>query len=51
MEYAGYLFAAFGILWAAIFGYVLVLWRRQRGLQRDIASLEETLQQKSWNSR
>ncbi len=46
MENAGYLLAAFSIVWAVVFGYVLVLLRRQTSLQRDIASLKETMRQK-----
>jgi len=46
MENAGYLFAAFGIIWAAIFIYILVLWKRQRSMQTDIALLKETLRRK-----
>ena len=41
MENLGYLFAAFAIVWAVIFGYVLSLSRRQRQLRREIDSLKE----------
>ena len=40
MENAGYLFAAFTIIWALVFGYVLVLFNRQRRLRREINSLK-----------
>lgn len=46
MENAGYIFAAFAIIWAAVFGYVLVLFNRQRRLRREIDSLKETLKGK-----
>ncbi len=46
MENAGYIFAAFAIIWAAVFGYVLVLFNRQRRLRREIDSLKEILKEK-----
>ncbi len=46
MENAGYLFAAFAIVWAVVFGYVLLLFNRQRRLRREIDSLKEVLQAK-----
>ncbi len=42
MQNAGYLFAAFAIIWAVVFGYILVLLRRQRAVQREIEALKET---------
>jgi len=42
MENAGYLFATFTIIWALVFGYVLLLSNRQRRLRREIDSLKET---------
>ncbi len=47
MENASYLFAAFAIVWAAVFGYVLLLFNRQRRLRREIDSLKETLGQRA----
>ncbi len=41
MENVGYLFAAFAIVWAVIFGYVLLLLNSQRRLRREIDSLKE----------
>lgn len=41
MENLGYLFAAYTIVWAVIFGYIFCLSRRQRQLQREIESLKE----------
>ncbi len=46
MENAGYLFAAFAIAWAVVFGYVVVLFNREKKLERDIQSLRESLKQK-----
>jgi CcmD family protein len=41
MENAGYLFTAFSIVWALVFGYVLLLSIRQRNQQREISALKE----------
>ena len=46
MENAGYLFAAFSAIWAAVFGCVLVLSNRQKKLPREIDSLTELLNEK-----
>jgi len=46
MENAGYLFAAFTIIWALVFGYVLLLFNRQRWLRRNIESLKEAFKEK-----
>ena len=46
MENAGYLFAAFAIIWAVVFGYVLFVFNRQRRLRREIDSLKEVLKGK-----
>jgi len=46
MENAGYLFAAFGIIWASFFVYVFVLWRRQRQLRQEIDALKEALKER-----
>ncbi len=46
MENAGYLFAAFTIVWAVVFGYVFLLLNRQRRLRREIGSLKEALKEK-----
>ncbi len=46
MENAGYLLAAFTAAWAVVFGYVLVLFRRQSRLQQDIERLKEALLEK-----
>lgn len=46
MENAGYLFAAFAIVWAVVFGYILLLLNRQGKLQRELDSLKEALRKK-----
>jgi CcmD family protein len=46
MENAGYLFAAFTIIWAVVFGYVLSLFGRQKRIQQDIESLREKIKQR-----
>ncbi len=46
MENAGYLFAAFAIAWAVVFGFVLLLFNRQRRLRREIDTLRETFSDK-----
>ncbi|MCL2281451.1 MAG: CcmD family protein [Dehalococcoidia bacterium] len=40
-----YLFAAYSIIWLLVFGYVLVLIRRERALRRDIDALKDKLEQ------
>lgn len=46
MENAGYLLSAFAIVWAVVFGYVLLLFNRQRGLRREIDSLKELFKER-----
>ncbi len=46
MENTGYLFAAFTIIWALVFGYVLLLSNRQRRLRREIDSLKDAFKEK-----
>ena len=46
MENAGYLFAAFTIVWAVTFAYVLLLFGRQRKLRREIDTLKRALEEK-----
>jgi CcmD family protein len=46
MENAGYFFAAFAIVWAVLFAYVLLLTSRQRQLKQKIESLKEILKDK-----
>ncbi|MEE8413017.1 MAG: CcmD family protein [Dehalococcoidales bacterium] len=45
MENGGFIFSAFGIVWAVVFGYVLILLSKQRQLKREIDSLKETLKE------
>jgi CcmD family protein len=40
MEHLGYLFAAYSIIFAVIFLYVLFIWRRQAALDAELRSLE-----------
>ena len=37
-----YLFAAYTVIWAVVFGYVLFMQHRQRRLQREIDSLKDS---------
>ncbi len=46
MENLGYLFAAFTIVWAVLFGYVFSLLRRQRQLWRELDSLKRDAEEK-----
>ncbi len=46
MENAGYLFAAFTVIWALVFGYVFVLFSRQKKLKREIESLKQAIEKK-----
>lgn len=46
MENAEYIFAAFTIVWVVVFGYVLSLFNRQKGLRREIDSLKEVIKEK-----
>ena len=46
MQNAGYLFAAFTVVWAVLFGYVLYLLNKQKSLQQEINSLKEALKEK-----
>jgi CcmD family protein len=43
MENLSYLFAAYTIIFAVIFFYVLFLWRRQARLDAELRSLESRL--------
>ena len=46
MENGEYLFAAFAIVWAVLFGYVFFLFNRQKGLQKEVESLKAMLKEK-----
>jgi len=45
MDDLWYLFAAYSIIWLIVFGYVLVLIRRENALRRDIDALKDFLEQ------
>ena len=40
MEHFGYLFAAYSIIFAVIFLYVMFIWRRQAALDAELRMLE-----------
>jgi CcmD family protein len=40
MEHLGYLFAAYSIIFAVIFLYVMFIWRRQAVLDAELRTLE-----------
>ena len=42
MENLGYLFAAYTVIWAVIFGYMLFMQRKQARLQRQIDLLRKS---------
>lgn len=41
MDNLDYLFAAYMVIWVAVFGYVLFIHQKRRHLQRRIELLEE----------
>jgi len=43
MEHFGYLFAAYSIIFAVIFIYVLFIWRRQAQLESELRAIEERI--------
>jgi len=50
MEHLGYLFAAYSIVFAVIFLYVLFIWRRQAALEAELRTLEARLRAVAENS-
>ncbi len=46
MENTGFLLAAFSIVWAVVFGYILLMVNRQRKLRIEIDSLKTMLKEK-----
>ena len=48
MENLGYLFAAYTVIWAVVFGYVLFMQRKQKRLQHQIDLLRESV--KKWET-
>ena len=49
MENFGYLFAAYAVIWAIVFGYVLIMQRKQRQLQHQIRQLKESIEKSKTN--
>ena len=43
MENLGYLLAAYTVIWAVVFGYILFMQRKQRRLQRQIDMWQESV--------
>jgi CcmD family protein len=43
MDNFGYLFAAYTIIFAVIFLYVMFIWRRQSRLERELRAIEAQL--------
>jgi len=43
MEHFGYLFAAYSVIFVAIFLYVAFIWRRQALLERELDALRKRL--------
>ncbi|MBI4216103.1 MAG: CcmD family protein [Chloroflexi bacterium] len=41
MENFVYLFAAYSLIWIVLFGYVLSIFWRQRGLERELERLRD----------
>ncbi len=46
MENAEFLFTAYGVVWAVVFGYVLFLLSQQKKLRRDLDSLKEMIKER-----
>jgi len=45
MENAAYLFAAFAVVWALVFIYVLILFNRQNRLRQRLETLGHSLKE------
>jgi CcmD family protein len=43
MENFGYLFAAYTIIFAVIFAYVIFIWRRQQRLEQELRALSRRI--------
>jgi CcmD family protein len=50
MENLGYLLAAYGVIWAVVFGYVLYMQRKQRKLNKQVGQLRELLDKSKTDS-
>jgi CcmD family protein len=46
MENAGFLLAAYTVIWAVVFGYVFFMVKKQADLRRRMESIEEELKKK-----
>ena len=51
MENGAYLFAAYAIIWAILFGFVFAMMNRQAKLRREIERLENLVKGKSSSRR
>ena len=47
MENLGFLFAAYTITWVVLFGYLVIMWRKQNRLEKGMQHLQERIQKKS----
>ena len=43
MENAGFVFAAYTVIWAVVFTYLLILFNRQKRIRREIDTLKAAL--------
>ena len=50
MENLGYLLAAYGVIWAVVFGYVLYMQRKQKRLNKQVGQLRELLDKSKTDS-
>lgn len=41
MDNAGYIFTAFGLIWAVVFGYVMFLVNKQAKINRQMKTIEQ----------
>jgi CcmD family protein len=46
MQNGPYLFAAYSIVWAVVFGYILFLFTKQQHLNKEIKALKEEIKEK-----
>lgn len=46
MQDAGYIFAAYTIIWVVLFGFVLAMINRQARVRREIDRLKESIKDK-----
>ena len=46
MDNLSYLFAAYTLIWVVVFVYIFTMARKQRGLQREIKLLKESMDKK-----